>query len=185
MNNRSARLACGTILSVALSLIAFQGTRVSAQGRDDKDKGSGTPIHLQMTVDGMNANLPTPILSFALGATNSASADAGSGSGAGKASFTTLDVTKLLDGLSVPLLKAVATGAHIKDVKIEIFEGGSAVPFATYTFTDVLATSDVLGSTLNKVSEQVAFSYSRIASHVTVNGMTFTSCFDLKSNSSC
>src|SRR5689334_19649312 len=43
-------------------------------GRDGRDgTGPGTPedtVSLQMTVDGMNGGLPTPIFAFSLGATN-------------------------------------------------------------------------------------------------------------------
>src|SRR4029079_3070250 len=116
---------------------------------------------------------------------NTGSSSSGGGGGAGKVNFSDLNVAKMLDGLSVPLLKAVATGEHIKDCKIELFAFGASTPFATYTFSDVLATSDVLGSAQNQVSENVSLNFARIASTVIVNGLTFTNCFDVKANAGC
>jgi type VI secretion system secreted protein Hcp len=139
---------------------------------------------MQMTVDGMNSNNPTPIQAFSLGGSNSGSISSGGG-GAGKASFSDLNVNKFIDGLSVPLLKAVATGQHIRTVKIEVFEIGSAAPFAVYTFSDALVTADVLGGSSTQVSESAAFNYEKIASSITLNGIQYESCFDLAANRSC
>jgi len=66
-------------------------------------------------------------------------------------SFSALNVTKMLDGLSVPLLRAAATGQHFPHVTIEVFEAGQTPPFATYTFGLVFVTSDVIGSWENGV----------------------------------
>jgi type VI secretion system secreted protein Hcp len=158
-------------------------------GRDGRDaEGPPAPapvVSMQMTVDGMNSNNPTPIQAFSLGGTNTGTSSSGGGGGAGKASFSDLNVSKFIDGLSVPLLKAVATGEHIKTVKIEVFEIGSQTPFAVYTFSDALVTADVLGSSTTQVSEQAAFDYSRIASSITLNGIQYDSCWDLAANKSC
>ena len=159
-------------------------------GRDGRDAitppPAASPYSLQMTVDGMNGDNPTPIQAFSLGATNSGDiGGVGGGGGAGKVSFADLHVTKMVDGLSVPLLKATATGLHIQDVKIEVSNIGSGTPFAIYTFTDVLVTSDLLGSSQNSVSESVSFNFAKIASSITLNGMTFTSCYDVKLAKSC
>jgi type VI secretion system secreted protein Hcp len=140
---------------------------------------------MQMTVDGMNGNSPTPIQAFSLGGSNTGTSSSGGGAGAGKASFSDLNVNKFIDGLSVPLLKAVATGQHIRTVKIEVFEVGSQAPFAVYTFSDALVTADVLGGSTTQVSESAAFNYGKIASSITLNGIQYDSCFDLAENTSC
>jgi type VI protein secretion system component Hcp len=158
-------------------------------GRDGRDaEGPPAPapvVSMQMTVDGMNSNNPTPIQAFSIGGSNSGTASSGGGGGAGKASFSDLNVSKFIDGLSVPLLKAVATGQHIPFVKIEVFEIGSPTPFAVYTFSNALVTADVLGSSINQVSEQAAFNYSKIASSITLNGIQYDSCWDLAASKSC
>jgi len=157
-------------------------------GRDGRDGGGNTPpaptVNAQMRIDGLNSNNPTPIVAFSLGATNSISTSGGGG-GVGKVTFANLVVSKTLDGDSVPLLQAAATGQVLKTLVINVFEVGSSVPFATYTFDDVIVTSNVLGSSTSAVSEQDAFDFRRITSDVTVNGQAFHSCFDIKALSSC
>ncbi len=54
-------------------------------------------------------------------------------------------------------------GQHLNFVKIEVFEVGSPTPFASDTFSLAFVTSDVRGSTLNKVSEQVSFVFGKLA----------------------
>ena len=94
-------------------------------------------------------------------------------------------MSKFVDGLSVPLLKALSLGQHFDFAKIEVFEVGSATPFATYTFNTVFVTSDVIGSSVNQVSESVTFVFGKISSTIIVNGMTFDSCFDMLQNVNC
>ena len=157
-------------------------------GRDGRDGGGNAPpapvVTAQMKIDSLNGNNPTPILGFSLGAANSVST-AGGGGGAGKVTFSNLVVSKMLDGDSVPLLQAAATGQHLKNLVIDVFAAGSSVPFATYTFEDVFVASTVLGSSTASITEQDAFDFSRITSDVTVNGQTFHSCFDVKTLTSC
>jgi type VI secretion system secreted protein Hcp len=158
-------------------------------GRDGRDGTSPLPpaptVSMTMKVDSMNGNNPTPIKAFSIGATNTGDLSSGGGGGAGKVDFQNLNVSKLLDGMSVPLLTAAATGKHIKDVTIDVFEIGNSAPFATYVFQDALVTSDLLGSSQNAFSEQVSFNFAKIISDITVGGVTFHSCFDLKANTSC
>lgn len=158
-------------------------------GRDGRDAtGPGEPaptVTLQMTVDAMNGDLPTPISGFSLGATNPAVIGGGGGGGAGKVTFQDLSVSKQLDGMSVSLLSAAATGKHIKDVKIEVFEVDASSPFATYTFQDALVTSDVFGASNQAPAENVSFNFAKVISDVTVGGSTFHSCYDIQANMSC
>ncbi len=137
-----------------------------------------------MRIDGLNGNNATPIFSFSLGATNSVSTSGGGG-GAGKVTFANLVVSKMLDGDSVPLLQAAATGQVLRNLVIDVFVAGRNVPFATYTFEDVVVTSNVLGSSTSAVNEQDAFDFRKITSDVTISGQTFHSCFDIKAVASC
>src|SRR5262249_17821195 len=105
--------------------------------------------------------------------------------GAGKVTFSNLVVTKLLDGDSVPLLQAAATGQVLNSVVIDLFEGGANQPFATYTFQGVRVVSTVFGESDATVTEQDAFDFRTITSNVTLNGQTFHSCFDVKALASC
>jgi type VI protein secretion system component Hcp len=155
-------------------------------GRDGTGPGQAEPTGtLQMTVDGMNGDLPTPIFSFSMGATNSGTVSGGGGGSAGRATFQDLAVSKQLDAMSVDLLSAAATGEHISDVKIEVFAIGSSSPFATYTFRDALVTAVVFGASNQAPGETVSFNFTRVISDVTVGGTTFHSCFDLVKNVKC
>ena len=165
--------------------LAFGPRLLAATVSDVNVKPNERPaptVATQMRIDGLNGNNPTPIFTFSLGATNSAST---SGAGAGKVTFSDLVVSKMLDGDSVPLLQAAATGQVFRSLVIEVSNVGSNVPFATYTFEDVTVTSNVLGSSNSTVNEQDAFDFRRITSDVTLNGQTFHSCFDIKALSSC
>jgi len=137
-----------------------------------------------MRVDGLNGNNPTPIQSWGLTASNTVSSGSG-GAGAGKASFTAVSVFKMLDGLSIPLQRAASLGTHFDNVVIDVFEAGSAVPFATYTFGNVFVTTDAFGASPNSVTEQVLFEFERISADITLNGVTSHSCFDVGANAGC
>jgi type VI secretion system secreted protein Hcp len=160
-------------------------------GRDGRDATGPVPpapaVTMTMKVEDMNGNQPTPIFTFSLGATNTASGPIGGGGGGGigKASFQDLSVTKMLDGMSLALLTAAATGDHIAHVTIAVFEPGAATPFATYVFSQVFVTADLLGSSQSAITEQVSFKYSKIESHVIFNGMTFDSCYDVVEQKGC
>jgi len=156
-------------------------------GRDGRDGGNIVPpptVTAQMRIDNVNGANPTPIFGFTLGATNS-STTSGGGAGAGKVTFANLAVSKMLDADSVPLLQAASTGQHLKSLVIDVFAAGSGVPFATYTFEDVVVASTVLGSSTSAINEQDAFDFGRITSDVVFNGETFHSCFDIKTLSPC
>ena len=58
------------------------------------------------------------VLSFSWGVTNSGSAGSGSGSGAGRATFQDLSIVHGIDKATPALLRACATGLHIKDATI-------------------------------------------------------------------
>jgi len=181
---RIVRAACASVVMV----LAAARLPLHAAGAGP-DPGSGTQggptVTAQMRIDGVNGGSATPISSFSLGAANSISTSDGSGAGAGKVTFSNLAVLKTLDGDSVPLLQAAATGQVFHTLSIDVFNGGSRTPFATYTFEDVVVTSTVLGSSTSVLSEQDAFDFRKITADVTINGQTFHSCFDLKALSSC
>lgn len=156
-------------------------------GRDAQGPGPVAPtLSLRMTVTGLNNDNPVPIFAFNLGASNPATiGGAGGGAGAGKVNFSSLNVSKMVDAMSVPLLKAAALGTHFASVVIEVSNVGSSVPFATYTFGTVFVTADTLGLNTESVAENVSFEFGRITSDVTLNGTAFHSCFDVIGNTSC
>lgn len=183
----AASTAAMLFLGLAFGPRLHAATAADQNGKDGNgkhDERPGPTVAVQMRIDGLNGNNATPIQSFSLGATNSASTT-GTGGGVGKTTFSDLLVSKSLDGDSVPLLQAAATGQIFKSLAIEVFHTGSSVPFAVYTFEDVSVTSNVLGSSDATVNEQDAFDFRKITSDVTLNGQTFHTCFDVKTLSSC
>src|SRR6476661_8531492 len=65
------------------------------------------------------------VLSWSWGVSRAAAANAGSGAGVGKASFHDIVITHHVDKASPLLLKACATGEHIKEATITVRKAGS------------------------------------------------------------
>jgi type VI secretion system secreted protein Hcp len=58
------------------------------------------------------------VLSFSWGLTNSGATTAGGGGGAGKATFQDISIVHKIDNASPLLMRACATGAHLKEATI-------------------------------------------------------------------
>jgi type VI secretion system secreted protein Hcp len=86
------------------------------------------------------------VLSWSWGVSQSGTTSHGGGGGAGKASFQDLTFTHQIDKASPLLLKACATGQHIKDATITVRKAGKAPQeYLVIKMTDVLVTSVSLG----------------------------------------
>ncbi len=81
----------------------------------DGIKGESTDSKLKDSID---------VQSWSFGAENSGGAAKGSGAGAGKVSFGDFQVVKKIDKASPALLKAVATGQHLKSVVLHVRKAG-------------------------------------------------------------
>src|SRR5687768_7782240 len=82
------------------------------------------------------------VLSWSWGVSQSGSAAPGGGAGAGKASFNDFNFTHHIDKASPILMKACATGNHIKEATITVRKAGKGQQeFLIITMTDVLVTS--------------------------------------------
>src|SRR3954470_23693270 len=64
------------------------------------------------------------VLSWSWGVTHAAGANSGSGAGTGKASFQDFVITHHVDKASPVLLRACATGEHIKEATITMRKAG-------------------------------------------------------------
>jgi type VI secretion system secreted protein Hcp len=127
-----------------------------------------------------------PIKDFSFGETNPTTiGSATGGAGAGKVSFSNVTVNKLLDAVTVPLLKAAATGAHFSKVTIRAFNVGDSTPFAVYQFETAFVVSDIIGGGGSALNETVTFVVGSITSDVSVSGTTYHSCWDAVLNRSC
>jgi type VI secretion system secreted protein Hcp len=82
------------------------------------------------------------VLAWTWGVVGGVAGGSGGGAGTGKATFQDLYVTTKISKASPLLLKACATGTHIKSVTLHgVKAGQQAQEFLTYTLSDVVLTS--------------------------------------------
>jgi type VI secretion system secreted protein Hcp len=158
-------------------------------GRDGRDATGPAPPVITMTgtmsiLDDDGPGPVVPIITFGIGATNTTT-EFGGGGGTGKVNFATFNLTKLVDGYSLPLLQATATGRHLRAVEIKLYDSGAPTPFAIYRLEDVLVLSSQFGGGPTGVIESVSLDFSKIHSTIALEGGTFISCYDVKANKSC
>jgi len=157
-----------------------------APGRDGRDAVAPAPPAPTVTLDmSIETGPALPITKFSFGEMNTTTDTTGGGGGAGKVTFSNVTVNKMLDASTVQLLHAAAVGQHLSKVTIQAFMVGNSTPFAIYQFDTVFVGSDVIGGNGNSLNETVMFTFEKIATHVTFNGTTYDSCWDVAQNRSC
>ncbi len=105
------------------------------------------------------------VLSFSWGVTNSASVSpGGGGGGAGKATFQDLTIVHHIDKASPLLLKACATGAHLKDATITHRRAGKAQQeFLIVKMNDIIITGVTHGGAVGETaSETVTLAFAKV-----------------------
>jgi type VI secretion system secreted protein Hcp len=103
------------------------------------------------------------LLSFSWGATQVTSVAGTGGSGAGKADLSDISVMKYLDKASMPIFKALVTGAHIKTGTLSAVKAGSNnKPFLKIDFQELFVTSQQHSASSEIPTESVSFSYNQI-----------------------
>ena len=135
-------------------------------------------VSAQMWIDGVG---PTPITNFTMGGTNTPDS---SGTGGSQTEFSPLNVTKMLDGLSVLLLTKLSRGEQLNEIKIDAF-GPDGAPLATYKFREAMVVADLVGASTMSLLEQVTLTFHILESDVYVGGTTFHSCWDTFRNKAC
>ena len=103
------------------------------------------------------------VLSFSWGVTN-AQVVSGGGAAAGKATFHDLTIVHSLDKASPSLLKACATGTHIKDAIITHRKAGKGQQeYLIVKLNDVIITGVTHGgSTGQPISENVTLAFAKV-----------------------
>jgi type VI secretion system secreted protein Hcp len=99
------------------------------------------------------------VLSWSWGVSQTGSIGHGGGGGEGKASFHDFNFTHHIDKASPVLMKACATGEHIKDATITVRKAGKGQQeFLVIKMTDVIVTSvsDSAGDTAATTAELVS-----------------------------
>jgi len=108
---------------MAVSIFARIGT-IKGESRDAKHKDE------------------IEVLSWSWGVSQTGTTTSGGGGGKGKASFHDFTFTHHIDKASPVLMKACATGEHIKDATITVRKAGKGQQeYLVITMTDVLVTS--------------------------------------------
>jgi type VI secretion system secreted protein Hcp len=104
------------------------------------------------------------ILSFSWGVTNTGSAATGSGAGSGKATFQDLVVVHNIDKASPDLLRACATGTHLKEATITHRKAGKGQQeFLVVKMNDVIITGVTHGgATGQPYSETVSLAFAKV-----------------------
>ena len=104
------------------------------------------------------------VLSFSWGVTNTGSAGTGGGGGAGRATFQDLTIVHTIDKASPLLMKAWATGEHLKEATITHRKAGKGQQeYLVVKLNDVLITGVVHGGTSGAAaSETVSLVFGKV-----------------------
>jgi type VI secretion system secreted protein Hcp len=105
------------------------------------------------------------VLSFSWGVTNAgAIAAGGGGGGAGKATFQDLSIVHNVDKASPLLLKACATGTHLKDATITHRKAGKGqLEYLVVKLNDVIITGVTHGGASGQpLSESVTLAFAKV-----------------------
>ena len=105
------------------------------------------------------------VLSWSWGVTQSGTIGSGGGGGQGKASFHDFNFTHHVDKASPVLMKACATGEHIKEATITVRKAGKGQQeYLIIKLSDVIVTSVALGVAGDDASseESVAIRFAKV-----------------------
>ena len=104
------------------------------------------------------------VLSFSWGVTNPGNITTGGGGGAGKATFQDLSIVHRIDKASPRLLKACATGAHLKEATITHRKAGKGQQeYLIVKMNDVIITGVAHGGTNDDAgAETVSLAFAKV-----------------------
>ena len=103
------------------------------------------------------------VLSWSWGLAQTGSMGYGSGGGTGKASFNDFHFTHYVDKASPVLMKACATGEHIKDATITVRKAGKGQQeFLIVKMNDIIITSVNPSGSGEEIMESVAMQCSKV-----------------------
>ena len=103
------------------------------------------------------------VLAWSWGVTQSGSMAHGGGGGAGKASFNDFAFVHRIDKASPLLMKACATGTHVKDATITVRKAGKGQQeYLVIKLTDVLITSVTPSFESGATSEGVSMQFAKV-----------------------
>ena len=136
------------------------------------------PVLIGMIQIGSDPTIP--IYQVKGGVEVSTASGGGGGGGTGKAVFSPFEVLKAIDANSPNLFKHCVKGDHLPIVTITI-NATTTTPAEVFELDDAVISSYNIAPSCDTVLETVKIDYLKI--RITVGGST--SCFDLKTNTSC
>ena len=103
------------------------------------------------------------VLSWSWGVSQTGGGSAGGGGGAGKASFSDLSFMHRLDKSSPVLMKACATGEHVKEATLASRKAGKGQQeYLIIKMTDILVTSVQVSGSDEYPTESVSMQFAKI-----------------------
>lgn len=152
--------------------------------------GPGAPhkaIVGRVAIAGITDTAGLDIVGYQTGVRQTVVTSGGGGGGvAGKPDFADFTVVTGLDGASVKLLLATASGTHIPTVTIDIYRPGSTAPAMSYLLSDVLVTGvqdGHSGAAGDAALESLSFDYGKIEwTYTAPDGSTVKGGWDRAAN---
>jgi len=103
------------------------------------------------------------VLSFSWGVTSTGATAAGGGGGAGKATFQDLSIVHKIDKASPLLMRACATGTHLKDATITYRKAGKdQQDYLIVKMNDVMITGVTDAAASGQGSETISLAFAKI-----------------------
>jgi type VI secretion system secreted protein Hcp len=175
-NERPNRIRILVGVAVALAVLGAAASAGSVTGKPQQVAKSdilpmGSMMDIRISIEDITgAGEWIEVESFSWGVSQSGDIGGGGGGGAGKAMFQDLNINTHLTHFSPKLVKACATGEHIKKVVLEDFtmatdKKGNETVYFRITLTDVLVSSYQLGAQSGGDTlpmESISFNYAKI-----------------------
>ncbi|MBN1610131.1 MAG: type VI secretion system tube protein Hcp [Polyangiaceae bacterium] len=138
-------------------------------------------VNMSLKIKGIDGESPIKghekeieVLSFSIGATQSATAHHGTGSTAGKANIQDLSITKRVDKSSPLLFGALCKGSHLEEAVLtcEKSSGDKSIPYLKITLSNALVSSTSTGASSSDdvVLETVTLNFAKIKKEYTPQG---------------
>jgi type VI protein secretion system component Hcp len=152
-----ALVACAAVAAVlALTGGAFSNGSAQAARAIQADKPAAT-----LTIEGLEGADALEVQSYSWGVKNPVTeGTGGGGAGTGKATFSELTLTRVADGVSPRIFRAVATGEHFPSATVEARVGKTTL---RYTFRLVFVTSVQHNGGGDGVTESLSLAYGSVA----------------------
>jgi type VI secretion system secreted protein Hcp len=167
--NRRAvlRTAGGLVAATALAGALFDVSPETAAAAKAANR-------LVVTIDDDGNQSQFDATSMSFGVSNQVIREGGGGSSAGRASFSDVTMTKYIDATTPRLQGWVASGKHLRSVRLALVDDRGKNELGSIALDDVLVTSDqiaVAGGDSQGLAESVSFSFDQI--ELTVSGVSF------------